>query len=88
MAPVEQIKAKRAGTGLRAYNRNRAFPGAYLVCAAIRRREGLPHRPVGEVVWEFVNPYFGEGLIGPNNRVFRAYRYSKEEIAEAKARIE
>ncbi len=38
----------------------------------------------GEVVWEFVNPYFGEGPNGPNNRVFRAYRYSAEEIARAK----
>ena len=39
----------------------------------------------GELVWEFVNPYFGEGPGGLNNRVFRAYRYSKEEIAKAKA---
>ena len=38
----------------------------------------------GELVWEFVNPYFGEGPNGPNNRVFRAYRYSSEEIAKAK----
>jgi len=39
----------------------------------------------GELVWEFVNPYFGQGPTGPNNRVFRAYRYSKEDIARAKA---
>ena len=39
----------------------------------------------GELVWEFVNPYFGQGPTGPNNRVFRAYRYSKEEIAKVKA---
>src|ERR1043166_3778697 len=39
----------------------------------------------GELVWEFVNPYFGEGPAGSNNRVFRAYRYSAEEIATAKA---
>jgi Arylsulfotransferase (ASST) len=39
----------------------------------------------GELVWEFVNPYFGEGPNGPNNRVFRAYRYSEEEITRAKA---
>jgi outer membrane protein assembly factor BamB len=38
-----------------------------------------------ELVWEFVNPYFGEGPTGPNNRVFRAYRYSAEEIGRAKA---
>jgi outer membrane protein assembly factor BamB len=40
----------------------------------------------GELVWEFVNPYFGEGPTGPNNRVFRAYRYSAEEITRAKDR--
>ena len=39
----------------------------------------------GELVWEYVNPYFGEGPNGFNNRVFRAYRYSAEEIARAKA---
>ena len=39
----------------------------------------------GELVWEYVNPYFGEGPNGLNNRVFRAYRYSAEEIAKAKA---
>jgi hypothetical protein len=38
-----------------------------------------------ELVWEFVNPHFGEGPNGLNNRVFRAYRYSAEEIARAKA---
>jgi hypothetical protein len=39
----------------------------------------------GELVWEYVNPYFGEGPNGINNRVFRAYRYSAGEIARAKA---
>ncbi|MET0689712.1 MAG: aryl-sulfate sulfotransferase, partial [Candidatus Binatia bacterium] len=39
----------------------------------------------GELVWEYVNPYFGEGPNGWNNRVFRAYRYSTDEIAKAKA---
>ena len=39
----------------------------------------------GELVWEYVNPYFGEGPTGPNNRVFRCYRYSEEEIARVKA---
>jgi arylsulfotransferase ASST len=36
----------------------------------------------GELVWEFVNPYFGEGA---DNRVFRAYRYGTDEIERAKA---
>jgi hypothetical protein len=39
----------------------------------------------GELVWEYVNPFFGEGPTGPNNRVFRCYRYSEEEIARARA---
>jgi hypothetical protein len=39
----------------------------------------------GELVWEYINPYFGEAPQGPNNRVFRAYRYSAEEIERAKA---
>jgi len=37
----------------------------------------------GELVWEYVNPNFGGAPI--NNRVFRAYRYSAEEIAQARA---
>jgi hypothetical protein len=40
----------------------------------------------GELVWEYVNPYFGDGPNGTNNRVFRAYRYSDEEIDRAKSR--
>jgi hypothetical protein len=39
----------------------------------------------GELVWEYVNPYFNEGPNGLNNRIFRAYRYSADEIARAKA---
>lgn len=39
----------------------------------------------GELVWEYVNPYFGDAPTGQNNRVFRAYRYSADEIARAKA---
>ena len=39
----------------------------------------------GEVVWEYVTPYFGESRNAEHNRVFRAYRYSAEEIARAKA---
>ncbi len=39
----------------------------------------------GELVWEFVNPYFGGPANAQNNRLFRAYRYSAEEIARAKA---
>ena len=43
--------------------------------------------PDGATVWEYVNPIFG----GPGrpaeelNNVFRAYRYSAEEVERAKA---
>jgi len=40
--------------------------------------------PDGELVWEFVNPYFGPSLADPDgpptNRVFRAFRYGEERI--------
>jgi hypothetical protein len=44
----------------------------------------------GEIVWEYVNPFFGKPFFAgpPNtegNLVFRALRYSAEEIARAKA---
>jgi hypothetical protein len=43
--------------------------------------------PTGEVVWEYVNPIFGPGNVPPNaqqNLVFRAYRYTPDEIAGAR----
>jgi len=39
----------------------------------------------GEVVWEYVNPYFAGPPSLQNNRIFRAYRYTTEEIASARA---
>ena len=44
--------------------------------------------PEGEVVWEYVNPHFGpanEPAKTQRNHVFRAYRYTEQEIAKAKA---
>jgi uncharacterized protein (UPF0248 family) len=43
----------------------------------------------GDVVWEYVNPFFGTPLFGgrkgsKSNHIFRAYRYSEEEIARAR----
>jgi hypothetical protein len=43
----------------------------------------------GEIVWEYVNPFFGRPLFGgpegsESNQVFRAYRYSAEEISRAR----
>jgi hypothetical protein len=44
----------------------------------------------GEIVWEYVNPFFGRPFFGgpphsETNQVFRALRYSPEEIAQARA---
>jgi len=38
------------------------------------------------VVWEYVNPHFFQepGRAGLNNWVFRAFRYTEEEIAAAR----
>ncbi|MDE3075187.1 MAG: aryl-sulfate sulfotransferase [Chloroflexota bacterium] len=43
--------------------------------------------PEGEVVWEYVNPYFGPESSPPNqqaNSVFRAWRYTAEEVRKAR----
>jgi Arylsulfotransferase (ASST) len=44
--------------------------------------------PDGDTVWEYVNPYFGPETAPPQaqtNSVFRAYRYSADEIDRARA---
>jgi uncharacterized protein (UPF0248 family) len=43
----------------------------------------------GEIVWEYINPFFGKPFFGgppssETNQVFRAIRYSEEEIAQAR----
>jgi hypothetical protein len=39
----------------------------------------------GDIVWEYVNPYFGARQKLVVNAVQRAYRYSAEEIAKARS---
>ena len=46
--------------------------------------------PAGDVVWEYVNPFFGTPLFGGRpgsqaNQIFRAYRYTVEEVERARA---
>ena len=41
--------------------------------------------PEGDVVWEYVNPYFGGPPKAQSNGVFRAYRYTAEAIARAQS---
>jgi hypothetical protein len=54
--------------------------GNTLIC------EGVPGRifevtPLAELVWEYINPHFGEVMaFGHNNSVFRAFRHAKEEF--------
>jgi outer membrane protein assembly factor BamB len=46
--------------------------------------------PAGEVVWEFVNPYFVPRNGPPRtqtNSVFRVYRYTEEEVARARKAV-
>ena len=43
--------------------------------------------PQGDVVWEYVNPYFGPASAAPKsqfNSVFRVYRYTEDEIDRAR----
>ena len=59
--------------------------GNTLICEGCHGRifEVTPER---EVVWEFVSPYFSHesGAPGLNNWVFRAFRYTAEEIDAAR----
>jgi hypothetical protein len=44
--------------------------------------------PDGNTVWEYVNPYFGPSNTQPGaqtNSVFRAYRYTTDEVNRARA---
>jgi hypothetical protein len=43
--------------------------------------------PAGEVVWEYVNPYFGPETVAAAkqmNNVFRVYRYTEDEVGRAR----
>jgi hypothetical protein len=68
-------------------NAQRLPNGNTLICEGAFGRlfEVTPER---EVVWEYVNPFFFTEAyqpdLPPQNRVFRAYRYSPEEIERAR----
>jgi outer membrane protein assembly factor BamB len=59
--------------------------GNTLICEGVHGRLFEVTRE-GEVVWEFVSPHFFDEPSGPglNNWVFRAFRYSAEEIDAAR----
>ena len=89
---VEQNTTKRPGVGLRAFNPERASPGFTLFSPLIwgDGRVYLVDLRGDVVHWEYVNPFFGRPFFAgaqgtQGNLVFRALRYSAEEIARAKA---
>ncbi len=59
--------------------------GNTLICEGIHGRL-FEVTSGGEVVWEYVSPFFFEapGRPGLNNSVFRAFRYTSDEIAAAR----
>jgi hypothetical protein len=59
--------------------------GNTLICEGVHGRI-FEVTGAGEVVWEYVNPHFfeGPGRPGLTNAVFRAFRYTPEEIAAAR----
>ncbi len=64
----------------------RVANGNTLICEGVHGRifEVTPDK---EVVWEYVSPHFSHesGRPGLNNWVFRAFRYTEDEIARARA---
>jgi hypothetical protein len=58
-----------------------------MICPAPSRAAWTVATPAGEVVWEYVSPYFGPSpRFGLSNFVFRAFRYSPAEIERARGR--
>ncbi len=64
-------------------NAQRLPNGNTLICEGVFGRLFEVTRE-GAVVWEYVNPYFGPRAGAEVNSVFRAYRYSADEIARAR----
>ncbi|HTT80499.1 MAG TPA: aryl-sulfate sulfotransferase [Stellaceae bacterium] len=63
----------------------RLHNGNTLICEGCHGRIFEVTR-AGAVVWEYVSPYFFDepGALGLNNWVFRAFRYTEDEIAAAR----
>jgi hypothetical protein len=65
-------------------NARRLENGNTLICEAQFGRL-FEVTPDGAVVWEYVNPYFGGSPTAPTNNLFRGYRYTAEQIAQARS---
>ena len=67
-------------------NAQRLPNGNTLICeGAFGRLFEVTHEC--DVVWEYVSPYFGELNGAIHNSVFRAFRYSEEEVDRARATV-
>jgi outer membrane protein assembly factor BamB len=79
--PVIQFFSPRISSAQRLPN------GNTLICeGSFGRLFEVTHE--GQVVWEYVNPYFGKNQSGAEvNTVFRAYRYDDEAIARARSAV-
>jgi uncharacterized protein (UPF0248 family) len=72
-------------------NAQRLPNGNTLICEASFGRL-FEVTKAGEIVWEYVNPYFGKPFFGgpkttEGNLIFRALRYSEDEITRARSRV-
>jgi len=76
--PVSNFFSPRMGNAQRLPNGNTLINEASFGRFFEVTRDGL-------IVWEYVNPYFGGPPSAETNAVFRAIRYSAEEIAHAEA---
>jgi hypothetical protein len=74
--PVENFYSSRISNAQRLPN------GNTLICEGVFGRL-FEVTAEGELVWEYVNPHFGGPPRAQNNRLFRAYRYSPEEVERA-----
>ena len=71
-------------------NAERLSNGDTLICEGVFGRL-FEVTSEGELVWEYVNPFFGPPLGAaaspqPTNAVFRAFRYSEEQVEQARSR--
>ncbi len=58
--------------------------GNTLICSGVEGRF-FEVTPAGEIVWEYVNPFYSSGPDGQTNEVFRAEAYSAEYIGDVLA---
>jgi hypothetical protein len=88
---IDQVRFKRARAGLRACDPMLTAGGYTLFTPLggstmylIDIQGCVSHAKDGDVVWEYDNPFFDGPSDAQTNWVFRAYRYTEQEIARAR----